>query len=143
MGKGWNFGKNAGLCFYVCVLVFSLAFSFAPIKMLLLKPQANTATVTDGAHRITLQSAKLPFPTGQIKGRALSFIPGAVSVEDLLALFGGEVIASERAEGVTLYHAYAKGLGKCETLPFGKVNLQIAVGKGYIAVATPVFYGGF
>lgn len=143
MCNGWNLGKNAGLSLCVFTLVCALAFSFAPTKMLLLKPYANTATVTDGAHRITLQSAKLPFPTGEVKGRALSFRLGAVSVEELLALFGGEVIATEKTEGVTLYHAYAKGLGESESLPFGRVNLQIAVGNGYIAVATPVFYGSF
>ena len=143
MGKGCRMGRNAWLFFSVCTLLLALAFSFAPTKMLLIKSRANTVTVTDGAHRITLQSANQPFPTGQKKGYALSFRLGAVSVKELLALFGGKVIASERVEGVTLYHAYAKGLEGCESLPFGKVNLQIAVGKDYIAVATPVFYGSF
>ncbi len=143
MGKTLIFGKNAGLLLCACVLIFALAFSFAPVKMLLLKPQANTATITDGQHRITLQSAKMPFPAGLVKGYALSFSSGAFSVDALLAFFGGEVIKVEKTEEVTLYHAYAAGLGKSEILPFGKVNLQIAVGEGYIAVASPVFYGGF
>ncbi|MBE7091158.1 MAG: hypothetical protein E7363_04505 [Clostridiales bacterium] len=143
MGKTLNFGKNAGLFLCVCALFFALAFSFSHTKIWLVKSRANTATVTDKQYRITVQSAKLPFPVGLMQGHALSFSTGVFNVEELLAFFGAKLIASESVEGVTLYHAYAKGLGKSESLPFGKVNLQIAVGKDYIALATPVFYGSF
>lgn len=143
MGKMQKLVKNTKLTLCACTLLFALAFSFSPFKMLLLKSKANTATFTSEGYVVTTQSARLPFPTDLIKGRALSFQIGTFSVEELLAFFGGEVIVSETTPQVTLYHAYAKGLGEGERLPFGKVNLQIAVGEGYIAVASPVFYGSF
>ena len=128
---------------YLLALLSALVFSFAPARFSLLRGKAQTATYTLSSGEIILQSADAPAPAALVRGRALSFSKNAFTVEELLSFFGAKALECERAAEVTLYHAYSPCLGEGEQLACGRVNLQIAVGKGYVAVATPVFYGSF
>ncbi len=134
---------KAALCFFSLLVCVGVACTFAPAKFALLNSRAQTATYTSHGYHVFLQRADLPAPGGLVRGRALTFSRDAFTAQELLVYFGAKAIACEQAEGVTLYHAYAPDLSESETLACGKVNLQIAVGETYVAVASPVFYGSF
>ena len=83
------------------------------------------------------------FFQGEILAEEVRFSAQDYSVEQVLSLFGANVIRQERIEQTTVWYCRAAGLICAKTLPFGKVNMQIACTGQGITVGFPVIYGGF
>ena len=57
--------------------------------------------------------------------------------------YGAEILFTEEVDGVVSYYAYTPCWQDGFYINGRKVNLHIAIGKGYVKVGTPIIFDGF
>ena len=65
-----------------------------------------------------------------------------LNIDDFLSSFGGEIIFSESAAGITNYYCSAN-LPYSVAIDGAVINLHIAVCENSVKVGTPIIFGGY
>ena len=63
--------------------------------------------------------------------------------EEILQKYGAEILFYEEVSGVLSYYAYTDAWTDGVYIYGRKINLHVAVGDGYLAVGTPIIFGGY
>ncbi|MBQ8658469.1 MAG: YwmB family TATA-box binding protein [Clostridia bacterium] len=94
--------------------------------------------------RETVALVELAFVEGEsVEYSIVAEADGEQIAREILKELGGELLFTEEACGVTSYYAYAPELYEGIKVKGVRVNLQIAVKKGGVAVGSPMIFGGY
>ena len=63
--------------------------------------------------------------------------------QEIATRYDAKILFTEEVDGVVSYYAYTTRWQGCIDLNGVKINLHIAVGKGNLAVGTPIIFDGF
>ena len=63
--------------------------------------------------------------------------------EEIIKKYGAEVLFCEEVSGVLSYYAYTDAWADGVYIYGRKINLHVAVGDEYLAVGTPIVFGGY
>ena len=104
---------------------------------------------SQGLRKETLSIADLTRVKGECVFAEISIFNGGMSLtkeeiaQNIAARYGGEILFQEETCGVVSYYAYTPRWQDGLYINGVKINLHIAVGKGNLAVGTPIIFDGF
>ncbi len=79
----------------------------------------------------------------RVRGESVSLQMTEVQALGLIEELGGEILFTERVDGVCSYYCYAEGLAGGLVLGEYFVNLHLAVEGSRCVVGSPIIFGGF